>query len=345
MKKFACLLYTSVALFLPAAPLTAAKDSTATTAPTTKPSDGGTAGPELRGEYALIAAQAELTGEQRTQLAAIVTEARAAEARMQAANKDKLGKLRKDLADARKSNNRQAIAKASQQIMKINSAATKAKKALRARVLGLLTPEQKIKWAGFVFYRSACGVLAKANLTDDQKTAARKLCDEAARQLGAAALKKSRKTVAAQKKLLARIKADILSDRQRDAPGAKVAGPDKPPELPGVYRPISPAGKSMKAPAFRTLSAAVGFIASCLEEYDLKKLSDACLQRPNVRNLQTLRNLNQSKPLKKLYAGKTFPSGKKTFKLGGHAKELDHIHIDFIVRGGAWRLCAIWMCK
>ena len=52
-------------------------------------------------------------------------------------------------------------------------------------------------------------------------------------------------------------------------------------------------------------------------------------------------------PLAKLYEGREFPSGSDdTFELGGHEKELGHIHIDFKKQSsGLWKLDNIWMCR
>ena len=47
----------------------------------------------------------------------------------------------------------------------------------------------------------------------------------------------------------------------------------------------------------------------------------------------------------KLYADRHFPSTASTFKLGGHASELGHIHIDFVRDAEGWRLKDIWNCR
>ena len=198
----------------------------------TKPSGTPTTQPEFRGEYALIAAQAKLTDEQKIQLAAIVMERGDAKARMRAANQEKLDGLKKDLAEARKANNRDAVSTILQQMMRINATAAKAKKALAKRVMELLTPEQQAKWAGFVLYRSVCKTLSKTSPTDDQKTAIRGLCDDAALELGDEALKMSPKRAAAQKKLRDKIKAEILTDQQRKAMGSRPAKPVRPSQKP-----------------------------------------------------------------------------------------------------------------
>lgn len=49
--------------------------------------------------------------------------------------------------------------------------------------------------------------------------------------------------------------------------------------------------------------------------------------------------------LGKLYADRKFPTDSDTFKLGGHASELGHVHIDFIREKSGWRLKDIWNCR
>jgi len=96
---------------------------------------------------------------------------------------------------------------------------------------------------------------------------------------------------------------------------------------------------------FKNLAAAVGFISACLDKKDYKTLSAACANASQEHVLKTLRTVHTKTPLTKLYAKKTFPAKGAAFKLGGHAKELGHIHIDFTKQDGAWRLKMIWICR
>lgn len=50
-------------------------------------------------------------------------------------------------------------------------------------------------------------------------------------------------------------------------------------------------------------------------------------------------------PFAKLYADRQFPETATTYKLGGHASELGHVHIDFIREEEVWRLKRIWNCR
>ena len=101
-----------------------------------------------------------------------------------------------------------------------------------------------------------------------------------------------------------------------------------------------PTGKT-----FKDLSAAVGFMATCLDKNDYKTLSAACAEAPKEHILKQLGTVHRKQPLTKLYAKRSFPAKGEAFKLGGHAKELGHIHVDFTKQDGAWRLKTIFMCR
>ena len=49
--------------------------------------------------------------------------------------------------------------------------------------------------------------------------------------------------------------------------------------------------------------------------------------------------------LVEIFKGRTFPTDKNKFKLGGHDKELGHWHIDFLKHKGNWYLSRIWYCQ
>ena len=176
----------------------------------------------IRGEYAMLANEAGLTDEQKAQLEAMLKEAKTAQAQAAQANKEKLAELKKKIADAKEAKNKVAMKAAAKEMKDLRGAAAKAKKALWAKVTAMLTPEQKVKWAGFKLYRSACGRLKKAKLTDDQKVAARKLCEATAKELGDLVLAQKTKENAkaigqAIKKLQEKITADVLTAEQREA--------------------------------------------------------------------------------------------------------------------------------
>lgn len=100
--------------------------------------------------------------------------------------------------------------------------------------------------------------------------------------------------------------------------------------------------------SFTNLQQAVDFIAAALESTNFVKIASACLdaqRKPNEALLKSLQNFDQKRPLRELYADKSFPTNEPTFKLGGHMKELGFTHIDFLQTNGVWKLQAIWICR
>ena len=177
----------------------------------------------LRGEYAMLAKEAGFTDEQKTQLEARVKEMKAAETECRQANKEKLAKLKKEMADAKAAKNKEAMKEVRKQMKELAAAAAKPKKEFWAKAMALLTAEQKVKWGGFKLYRSACGKLSKAKMTGDQKATARKFCETTAKDLGDVALAEKRtkeeaKTFAQSiKKLQMKIIDEVLTAEQREA--------------------------------------------------------------------------------------------------------------------------------
>ena len=86
-------------------------------------------------------------------------------------------------------------------------------KATTAKVMAILTPEQKAEWAKFGLYRRVCSKFGRAKLTDEQKTTVRDMCTKSDikttgdRKADAAALKS----------LTDKIAAEVLTDAQREA--------------------------------------------------------------------------------------------------------------------------------
>jgi hypothetical protein len=112
-------------------------------------------------------------------------------------------------------------------------------------------------------------------------------------------------------------------------------------------------------PTFATLPAALEFLARALEASDLARLAGACAPLPPGNDdpkldrlreqsrrwaLERLAELHREVDLRIRYAGREFPDARE-FKLGGHAKELGHLHIDFERDAAGWRLKDIWICR
>jgi hypothetical protein len=108
------------------------------------------------------------------------------------------------------------------------------------------------------------------------------------------------------------------------------------------------------------LAAAVEFIVECLDSGDFDALGTACEKAHEMqeqvqglpspaeyrrRAIAGLAQQHQQTRLDKLYSGLEFPDNITTHKLGGHGKELGHIHIDFRQAGEMWFLGEIWVCR
>jgi len=103
---------------------------------------------------------------------------------------------------------------------------------------------------------------------------------------------------------------------------------------------------------FKTLAAATDLLDRAIKTDDRKLLLGAIpsssttvfSQQPAVFE-QLARERQRTGDLSKLYKDREFPAEEDTFKLGGHDKELGHIHIDFVRDGKTWKLRDIWQCR
>ncbi len=114
---------------------------------------------------------------------------------------------------------------------------------------------------------------------------------------------------------------------------------------------------SGREPSFADLSDAIDFIARALDVGEHGALADACVTREldapglptrreyRLRAIELLAGVHREKPLRSLYAGRAFPPQESRFKLGGHARELGHLHVDFVREGRSWQLENIWLCR
>ena len=121
-------------------------------------------------------------------------------------------------------------------------------------------------------------------------------------------------------------------------------------------------------PSFVDLSVAVDFIVSALATGDHGALADACtasaletddgpldeacvkagLQTPREHRLEAIKALadrHAATSLRSLYVGRVFPARATRLKLGGHAQELGHVHVDFVRSESGWQLENIWQCR
>jgi len=98
----------------------------------------------------------------------------------------------------------------------------------------------------------------------------------------------------------------------------------------------------------------LSFIETRLQEGDLAGLFGACFQDRESNFMRSvvfkrLQEIHAEVGLRSLYLERSppvaFPPDAETFQLGGHGRELGHIHIDFRKAGDRWQLEAVWMCR
>jgi hypothetical protein len=107
-----------------------------------------------------------------------------------------------------------------------------------------------------------------------------------------------------------------------------------------------PRSLNPKRRVFSKLAAAVKFLAKVISAKDYETLARACREKlPQDWVLERLEDQHNATPLPQLYAGWEFPTDSRAFKLGGHAKELGFIHIDFVKSRTGWEFKKIWMCR
>jgi hypothetical protein len=111
------------------------------------------------------------------------------------------------------------------------------------------------------------------------------------------------------------------------------------------------------SPSFKDLKGAVEFIAIALETRHYEAVADACVdERPRPSGLPSARDYRLSAiealasrhtgaSLRSLYGRREFPDQATTFKLGGHDRELGHVHMDFVRAEVGWQLKEIWVCR
>jgi hypothetical protein len=83
-------------------------------------------------------------------------------------------------------------------------------------------------------------------------------------------------------------------------------------------------------------------------EVSFLNVDEIQLPPPRDYRLYAIRELirrHQTRDLRTVCAGREFPTDDAEFKLGGHAAEFGHVHIDFVREDAAWKLKEIWMCR
>jgi hypothetical protein len=109
---------------------------------------------------------------------------------------------------------------------------------------------------------------------------------------------------------------------------------------------------------FQSLAEAVNFIAECTASSSTIELFNQTVEAEKQVEQYVERHEHFARwtfpPLRRQYEimdfrirykDWAFPADAEKFKLGGHDKELGHMHIDFIKRDKGWVIEDIWQCR
>lgn len=109
---------------------------------------------------------------------------------------------------------------------------------------------------------------------------------------------------------------------------------------------------------FDSLKGAVDYIAVVLDTHEFSKLANMVGAKDEpvasglpksreycLRAIDHLAATSSRTDLRTLHLGREFPTDADKFKLGGHASELGHIHVDFEKQGICWKVARFWLCR
>ncbi len=183
----------------------------------------------LRGEYAIMASECGLDDAQKAALeAAVVAKEEALKA-----GKEKADALKEDLANAKEAGDEEAVKQIGEEMKTLRARQGAIETQQQAKILGILTSEQRERWEGFCLWRDLMRQYRRAELADEQKAQARALANQAASETLAVQgdeeeARKAREAI--QKNLRAYIETEILTAEQRkkmqSAPKAPAAAED-----------------------------------------------------------------------------------------------------------------------
>jgi len=204
-----------------------------------KPDKAKTSG--LKGEYGIMASVLGLDEAQKAKLQEALEANRAAEKQWKDDNGAKAEELSKAAAGARTAFDKEKAKKIAGEIKAIKESHGKLEEANKARVMAVLTDEQKTRYAAFKLERQVLQRFGKKiELTEDQQKQMKNLCAEAVKARPAGEDPKA--ATGADKKLMSEIEQKVLTDAQREAlkkPVEKPAKGDKVEKATGGEKPAT----------------------------------------------------------------------------------------------------------
>ncbi len=109
---------------------------------------------------------------------------------------------------------------------------------------------------------------------------------------------------------------------------------------------------------FNSLASAIDFISECVESNSAIALFNQTMSSENQKTgllketdyfikytFPQLQKQFQIMDFRIRYKNNSFPENENFFKVGGHNKELGHIHMDFLKFEDNWIIKEIWQCR
>jgi len=184
----------------------------------------------LRGEYAIMASECQLTDVQKAELEAALKAKSDAVAAWEEANRAKIEDLKKQMADAKEKGDKEARKRAGDEMKALKEQLSALEAEHGAKIAAILTPEQNQAWEGFKLYRGLMRRYAKAELDEGQKAKVRALANEAAKKMlaveGAGKEAEEAKNKIEQE-LKASVENDVLTAEQKEKLNAPKAPKEK----------------------------------------------------------------------------------------------------------------------
>jgi len=196
-----------------------------------------------RGEYAIMVKLLEMDTDQQAKLMAAIEKQNQAMKDWEASqNGQKYKELMAEAKKARADKDKEKMKSIYEQLKAIRKEREELSAAQKAMVMGILTDEQKAKWAGFSLYRTMMGRFKRCNLTEEQQASLRELCQVAAKDMPDRSDRKAYGQ--AMRKAYESVEEKILTDAQREELKKK---PARKPREPREKKPRNKAAKGKKA--------------------------------------------------------------------------------------------------
>lgn len=169
----------------------------------------------LRGEYGIMAGVLKFDDAQKAKLLEVVEANKAAERQwMESDDGKKMQELSKAYAEARKGEDKEKAKPLAEQLKALKESRAKLQKAGKARIMAVLTDEQKTIWGAFNLQRRAMMRYKRLKLTEDQLKQIKDICVEGVKNRPPGANRKA--LAAADKKLMSNIEQKVLTEAQRE---------------------------------------------------------------------------------------------------------------------------------